>query len=915
MYRRNAQLIGLGVRVVNRSLGGGLGGRTPRPPLGGKGWRGSRQPLPSPSSTGQGDAPAAPPGTTREDVVLLDVDGMHCAGCVSRVRKLLEDQPAVRGASVSLATETALARVRLATPSHSSTGSKADELEKSGGEALNGGGGALEALGASLAQILTAAGYRATPREARSPGGRAPRGATARALESKRAERAERLASSGWRLAFAALLASGCASHHLVHALGATRAPALLRALASPPVSAALALAAALGPGRGILTRGARALARGSPDMDSLVALGAGAAFAASAAAAAWPALGWRVAFEDPAMLLGVVLAGRTAEERARLRAASDMLALQGLLPDSARLLLGDGSLRDVPAHAVARGDAVVVLPGDVVPVDGVVAEGRSACDESSLTGEAMPVPKAKGQRVSAGTLNSEGRLVVVAEAAGEATTLGALGSLIEAAQSRAAPVQGLADAVAGRFCYGVMAASAATLAFWAGPGAALFPRVVAAHAPAGAARPALLLALRLACSVLVVACPCALGLAAPTAVLVGSSAAARHGLLIRGGDILEAASRIDTVVFDKTGTLTRGRPRLVATRPAPGVPPALLLTLAAAVEAGSSHPLARAVVEAAGGGGGLPAASGLVQEPGAGVRAHVEGHGLVAVGSARWALGDEGESGAKEGVGAAPRGVHAGNPSMRSSHSPAPPSPDTGSHAVVHVSLEGGALGTLELADEVRPEARGAVAALRSLGLAVLMVSGDGDGPCAAAAARLGIAPADVHARVSPAGKAELVARLRAGGARVAVVGDGVNDAAALAAADVGVAMAGGVGAAADVAGVVLLGDSPAQVVDVVRVGRATLRKIRQNLAWAFGYNLIGIPLAAGALLPLTGLALTPSISSAFMGISSLAVMTNSLLLQPEVERLARHGAQDAGRERTAVPDAKELSASQTSA
>ncbi|KFM27136.1 Copper-transporting ATPase PAA1, chloroplastic [Auxenochlorella protothecoides] len=629
MYRRNAQLIGLGVRVVNRSLGGGLGGRTPRPPLGGKGWRGSRQPLPSPSSTGQGDAPAAPPGTTREDVVLLDVDGMHCAGCVSRVRKLLEDQPAVRGASVSLATETALARVRLATPSHSSTGSKADELEKSGGEALNGGGGALEALGASLAQ--------------------------------------------------------------------------------------------------------------------------------------------------DPAMLLGVVLAGRTAEERARLRAASDMLALQGLLPDSARLLLGDGSLRDVPAHAVARGDAVVVLPGDVVPVDGVVAEGRSACDESSLTGEAMPVPKAKGQRVSAGTLNSEGRLVVVAEAAGEATTLGALG-------------------------------------------------------------------------VLVVACPCALGLAAPTAVLVGSSAAARHGLLIRGGDILEAASRIDT-------------------------------------------------------------------EPGAGVRAHVEGHGLVAVGSARWALGDEGESGAKEGVGAAPRGVHAGDPSMRSSHSPAPPSPDTGSHAVVHVSLEGGALGTLELADEVRPEARGAVAALRSLGLAVLMVSGDGAGPCAAAAARLGIAPADVHARVSPAGKAELVARLRAGGARVAVVGDGVNDAAALAAADVGVAMAGGVGAAADVAGVVLLGDSPAQVVDVVRVGRATLRKIRQNLAWAFGYNLIGIPLAAGALLPLTGLALTPSISSAFMGISSLAVMTNSLLLQPEVERLARHGAQDAGRERTAVPDAKELSASQASA
>ncbi|RMZ55592.1 hypothetical protein APUTEX25_000175, partial [Auxenochlorella protothecoides] len=532
--------------VVNRSLGGGLGGRTPRPPLGGKGWRGSRQPLPSPSSTGQGDAPAAPPGTTREDVVLLDVDGMHCAGCVSRVRKLLEDQPAVRGASVSLATETALARVRLATPSHSSTGSKADELEKSGGEALNGGGGALEALGASLAQV---------------------------------------------------------------------------------------------------------------------------------------------------------------------------------------------------------------------------------------------------------------------------------------------------------------------------------------------------------------------------------GSAAARHGLLIRGGDILEAASRIDTVVFDKTGTLTRGRPRLVATRPAPGVPPALLLTLAAAVEAGSSHPLARAVVEAAGGGGGLPAASGLVQEPGAGVRAHVEGHGLVAVGSARWALGDEGESGAKEGVGAAPRGVHAGDPSMRSSHSPAPPSPDTGSHAVVHVSLEGGALGTLELADEVRPEARGAVAALRSLGLAVLMVSGDGAGPCAAAAARLGIAPADVHARVSPAGKAELVARLRAGGARVAVVGDGVNDAAALAAADVGVAMAGGVGAAADVAGVVLLGDSPAQVVDVVRVGRATLRKIRQNLAWAFGYNLIGIPLAAGALLPLTGLALTPSISSAFMGISSLAVMTNSLLLQPEVERLARHGAQDAGRERTAVPDAKELSASQASA
>ncbi|EFN57825.1 hypothetical protein CHLNCDRAFT_21268 [Chlorella variabilis] len=795
----------------------------------------------------------------KEDVILLDVMGMRCAGCVSRVKVLLEREQPVQAASVNLATETAVVR----------------DLEAG----LSPHERQLASMGASLARMLTEAGYAATMRQ--QGGGSS---ASNKVVAAKREERLRRLRDTTRRLGVAWLLASACLLHHLTHWLGGS-APRWLHALSSTPVHAALAALALLGPGRGIISEGFRGLAKGAPDMNSLVGLGATASFAVSAVAALLPKLGWRTFFEEPAMLLGVVLVGRALEERAKLQASADMAALQGLLPPKARLLLGDGSWREVPSESVAAGDVLTVLPGDRVPVDGVVVGGRSTVDESALTGEPLPVTKAQGDKVTAGTVNYDGQISVRAVHSGGDTAVADIVRLVEAAQSRTAPVQRFADVVAGKFTYGVMAAAAATFLFWAGIGTRVFPQAAATA----------LLSLQMACNVLVVACPCALGLAAPTAVLVGTSAGARRGLLIRGGDILEAASHVDTVVFDKTGTLTVGKPTVVEVRPLhvaagskpqakgrhgspPADDPALLLALAAAVERGSTHPIAKAIAKAAaqaaqagsgsghgsngsgsahvtsnGSGGAYVAEDGsFVQEPGSGVTATVAGR-RVAVGAREWAAAAEAAAASRPG------------------------------HILVYVGIDGRLAAAVEIADELRPDAASTVQRLQRLGVRVVMLSGDQPATAHAMAQAVGIKPQDVYAGVKPAGKAALVQQLQGQGRRVAMVGDGVNDAAALAQADVGIAMGGGVDAASEVADVVLLGDRVPQVLDVLALSRATLRKVQQNMWWAAGYNLVGIPLAAGALLPVTGLALTPSLSGAMMGISSLAVMANSLLLQFE--------------------------------
>ncbi|KXZ56167.1 hypothetical protein GPECTOR_1g143 [Gonium pectorale] len=773
---------------------------------------------------------------------------------------------------------------------------------------------------------LSSAGFPSKPRDPATSSS-----SLAAALAAKRAAKVERLRAATVDLVVAWGLAAVCGLGHLAHALPS--APQWMMALHSVPLNAALSAAALLGPGREILVSGLKALAAGRPDMNTLVGLGAGASFGVSCVAAALPRLGWKTFFEEPAMLLGFVLIGRALEERAKLQASADMAALQELVPSRARLLLGGGQHKEVPAEAVGPGELLLVLPGDRVPVDGLVVGGRSSVDESALTGEPLPLTKREGDKVTAGTVNCDGALTVRAEHSGQQTVIADIVRMVEMAQARTAPIQRMADTVAGRFAYGVMGLSAATFAFWATVGTKIFPQVLASSASAGPAAP-LLLAAQMACNVLVSACPCALGLATPTAVLVGTGAGARRGLLIRGGDVLEAASHVDTVVLDKTGTLTVGKPQVTHVHSllppealaGPAAAPAavasasaadLLLQLAAAAERRTSHPVAGAGASEADGAGPVAASLDLNltvtdgsfhQEPGSGVAATVGGRS-VAVGTLDWLQRQGADVAAAESTLAAYTAGGAGAaadtdldfPSEDLGAAAAPVAAAAGtiavqgvgnSHSRVYVAVDGAVAGVIDVADAVRHDARETIDRLHRQGIRTVMLSGDKPAAAAEVAAAVGIAAEDVFADVKPAGKKDVVERLKSQGRVVAMVGDGINDTAALAAADVGVAMGGGVDAAGEVAKVVLMGDQLSQVADAVHLARRTLTKINQNLAWAFGYNLVAIPLAAGALLPSMGICLTPSISGALMGLSSVAVVTNSLLLQLEARNLGGGGA-----------------------
>ncbi|CAI5462254.1 unnamed protein product [Closterium sp. Yama58-4] len=775
-------------------------------------------------------------------------------------------------------------------------------------------------------------------------------GRAASAIESKREERMKRLKDSGRRLLVAWALAAACLVGHASHMLQASslawKLPAWTHALHSTPVHALLSLTALLGPGRKLLQDGWSSLRRGAPNMNTLVSLGAVSSFAVSAVAAAVPKLGWPAFFEEPLMLLAFVLLGKALEERAKIKATSDMAALLSLLPPQARRIIpssspspsppsspaaattrseaagsaasgssfSDAATEVVPIEAIQVGDQVLVRPGDRIPVDGTVAGGRSTVDESSITGEPLPVLKQAGDEVTAGTVNFNGAMVVQASRQGGDAVLADIVRMVEEAQGRQAPVQRFADQVSGKFCYGVMGIAAATFAFWSTLGPKLVPAALAAAGKGGS----MLLALQLACNVLVVACPCALGLATPTAVLVGTAVAARKGLLIRGGDVLERSTAVHTVLFDKTGTLTLGRPTVTRVRlhgdrsgeeEREGKQRGVgrqgggggggggggdggkdgeeerrkeVLVLAAAVERNSTHPLATAIVEAA----GKEARRARVedgsffQQPGAGAAAVVGGQHVV-VGTPDW-LRDNGcdvpvELEEADLMSSAAEGSSPASPTLR----PAMPGDPTPGETTVYVGVDGQLAGAISLVDKVRDEAAAAVAALQAMGLHTAMLSGDKRPAALAIAHKVGIPENEVYAGVKPEGKADFVSALQAKGARVAMVGDGVNDAAALARADVGIAMAGGVGAASDVASVVLMGDRVTQVVDAIHLSRCTFNKIRQNLAWAFLYNMIGLPVAAGALLPFTGTMLTPSLCGALMGVSSLGVMANSLLLQ----------------------------------
>jgi Cu+-exporting ATPase len=574
-----------------------------------------------------------------------------------------------------------------------------------------------------------------------------------------------------------------------------------------------------------------RALRGGAANMDVLVALGTSAAYLYSCAVLAL-GLQEHVYFEAGALVITLVLLGKYLEARARRRAAQALEALGKLQPRSA-WVERDGRLAEIEAASLAPGDAFVLRPGDAVPVDGRVTEGETAVNESMLTGEAMPVEKRAGARVFAGTLNGMKAVKCVATGIGRDTVLAGIIRLVAMAQASKPPVQKLVDRVSAVFVPVVAAVAALTLGAW--------------WLHAGEFGPALLPAV----AVLVIACPCALGLATPTALMVGIGRAARAGILIRNAEALEGAEKLDVLVLDKTGTLTRGEPAVTDVLPVDGVPPEELLQAALALEGLSEHPLARAIVaHPAMERVQPPAASGFQAHGGRGVSARI-GDELARAGAPEFLL---------ESQVAVPQRERAALERLRAE-----------GKTVVGVALGARLLGWIALADALRETTAAAVRRLQAMGIEPVILSGDNPAAVGAVAARLGIR--QWRGAVLPQAKAEEVARLRREGRRVGMAGDGVNDAPALAAADVSFALAGGTGVAIETADVTLMRNDLAGIADAIALSRATLAKIRQNLFFAFIYNVLGIPAAALG-------ALNPVIAGAAMAASSVSVVSNSLLL-----------------------------------
>ncbi|XP_027903507.1 copper-transporting ATPase PAA2, chloroplastic isoform X1 [Vigna unguiculata] len=808
----------------------------------------------------------------KDSPVLLDVTGMMCGACVSRVKSILSADERVDSVVVNMLTETAAVNLR-----------RIEEEPASVAE--------------SLSRRLSDCGFP-TKRRASSSGVTE----NVRKWKELVKKKEELVAKSRSRVAFAwTLVALCCGSHasHIFHSLGIHIGHgSLLDILHSSYVKGGLALGALLGPGRELLFDGLNAFKKGSPNMNSLVGFGSIAAFIISSIPLLNPGLAWDASFfDEPVMLLGFVLLGRSLEEKARIQASSDMNELLSLISTQSRLVItstegspstdtvlcSDAICVEVPTDDIRVGDSVLVLPGETIPIDGKVISGRSVVDESMLTGESLPVFKEKGLTVSAGTINWDGPLRIEASSTGSNTVISKIVRMVEEAQSREAPVQRLADSIAGPFVYSVMTLSAATFAFWYFVGSQIFPDVLL-NDIAGPEGDPLLLSLKLSVDVLVVSCPCALGLATPTAILVGTSLGARKGLLIRGGDVLERLARINYIALDKTGTLTRGKP-VVSAIGSIHYEESEILRIAAAVEKTASHPIAKAIINKAESLELiLPVTKRQLVEPGFGTLAEVDGH-LIAVGSLEW--------------------VHERfqtivNPSDLTNleHSLVSHSSNTTSSkyskSVVYVGREGeGIIGAIAIADTVREDAESTVMRLNQKGIKTVLLSGDREEAVATVADTVGIENDFVKASLSPQQKSRFISSLKAAGHHVAMVGDGINDAPSLAVADVGIALQNEAqeNAASDAASIILLGNKISQVVDALDLAQATMAKVYQNLSWAVAYNVVAIPIAGGVLLPQFDFAMTPSLSGGLMALSSIFVVGNSLLLQLHGSQIPRKG------------------------
>jgi Cu+-exporting ATPase len=712
----------------------------------------------------------------------LDIEGMTCASCVARVEKSLRRVPGVLEASVNLATERAsvqaLASVDVAALA----------------EAVRRTGFGVRVAGAP------------PPRPAAGPG-------------------------EGGRVLLAGLLTLPLVLPMLLHPLGIHWMPGAMWQLA-------LATPVQLWLGARFYRAAWHALRGGTGNMDLLVALGTSAAYGLSLfeLLRAQEAPG-HLYFEASASVLTLVLLGKWLEGRAKRQTTAAIRALQALRPATARVRR-DGRDVEVPVEQVVPGDQVAVRPGDRVPVDGEILEGRSHLDEALITGESLPVARGPGERVTAGSVNVDGVLLLRTVAVGGETTLARIVRLVESAQAAKAPVQRLVDRVSALFVPAVLAVALLTFAGW--------------WWAAGDWQQALVTAV----SVLVIACPCALGLATPTAIMVGTGVAARHGILVRDAEALELAHAASVVAFDKTGTLTMGQPELVALHAAEGCADDELLRLAAALQADSAHPLARATLALAARRGLNPGRAAEARAlPGVGVEGQVDGRPLT-LGSSQLLE--------QHGIDPGPLG-------------PVAEALETAGHTLSWLleqplAGEPRLLGLLAFGDAVKPGAAAAVAGLRALGVRTVMLTGDNPGSARAVAGRLGID--EVHARVLPADKAAAVQALRKAGGTVAMVGDGINDAPALAAADIGIAMATGADVAMETAGITLMRGDPRLVPAAIGLSRRTLSTIRRGLFWAFAYNVVGIPLAALGMLD-------PVVAGAAMALSSVSVVLNALTLK----------------------------------
>ncbi|MBE9056296.1 cation-translocating P-type ATPase [Sphaerospermopsis sp. LEGE 08334] len=781
---------------------------------------------------------------TNSEKIILDVGGMKCAGCVKAVERQLTQHPDVKNVCVNLATEVAVIEAEV-------------------------GAVDADALAQALAQTLTATGFPSQPRTAKTQAGKEKSDPDAKQRQEMQA------AFQQLVVAFVLLLFSG------IGHFGGFIFPILNNIW----FHCGLATVALLIPGRPIIIDGWQGWRRGAPNMNTLIGLGSLTAYIASLVALLFPQMGWECFFDEPVMMLGFILLGRTLEKQARGRAASAFRQLLALQPQIARLIVNPDSEKlvaganiiEIPAEQVRVGEWLQVLPGDKIPVDGEVRFGQTTVDESMLTGEAVPVMKQPGDAVAAGTINQSGAIAIQATRTGDDTTLAHIVALVETAQTRKAPVQKLADTVAGYFTYGVLTASLLTFLFWYFFGTHIWPEVniisngmemmshAAHHQAVKIQHSSLLISLKLAIAVMVVACPCALGLATPTAILVGTGMGAERGLLIKGGDVLEKVHQLNTVVFDKTGTLTTGNPTVTDCLPFTDLEPSSLLQLAAAVESGTYHPLAKAIdQEAKRLNLSIPHALDFHTEPGMGVSAVVEGKNVL-LGNWEW-LNWQGITISETAQEHAQRLAEQGK-------------------TVISVAVGDNLVGLIAVSDTLRPDAKATVDKLRQMGLRVIMLSGDRLEAANAIAQQLGLNSTDVMAGIPPAKKASTIQALQTGEisktTSVAMVGDGINDAPALSQADVGIALHSGTDVAMETAEIILMRDSLSDVVESIQLSRATFNKIRQNLFWAFAYNTIGIPLAAGVLLPHFGFVLSPSSAAALMAFSSVSVVTNSILLR----------------------------------